>query len=241
MITTDKICRWLETIERERIHPPIWIPEKQVFEYRELDPNTVAFLKLVRATESLHALQVLAEKGLIYDVGTATRAIIECLDDALFLIEGNPETKANVDKFVDHFAKTTIDNAKVSTHQPVKREKIQNAAARVFPALASGIVGGFGELEKRMKGLRENIWNVWCNAVHSNYAEIMQMYGPRGPRARFQLQGLPRENVHSSVWTNIEEIRVETALSLWAVAMKFGLGGLADEIGREIAPPEKRG
>ena len=160
------------------------------------------------------------------------RSVIECLDDALFLMEGNPETKANVEKFVDHFAQTTIENAQVSTYQPVKREKIQNVAACVFPTLLSGTFGAFGELEKHLKTLRERIWNAWCNSVHSNYSEIMQMYGPRGPRARFQLRGIPREHVRAVVWAYIEEIKIEAALTLWAVAMKLGLGGLADEIGR---------
>jgi len=234
MVTTDQICRWVEAIEREKIPAPVWVPGKQVFEYEEVTAETVAFLKLVRAAESLHALQILAEQGLIYDFGAVMRVIIECLDDALFLVEGNPETNSKVDKFVAHFAKTTLDNATDSTYLPVKREKIQNAATRVIPALASGVIGGFGEIEKLMKSLRERIWNAWCGSVHSNYAEIMQMYGPRGPRARFQFQGLPREHVQSWVWEHIEVIRNRTAWTLWAVAMKFGLGGLADEIAQEI-------
>lgn len=233
MITTEQICRWVEAIERE-MPSPVWVPEKQVFEYEEVTPQIVAFLKLVRAASSLHSLEILAEKGLMYDFGTVTRPIIECFDDALFLLEGNPETKANVEKFVEHFKKTTIDNATASTHQPVKREKIHSARARVFSSLLSGTFGAFGEVEKQIKELRGRIWNAWCNPVHSNYADIMQTYGPRGPRAKFQIRGIPREHVGPVTFTYIQEIRDEAALTLWAAAMKLGFGGLVDETARAI-------
>lgn len=71
-------------------------------------------------------------------------------------------------------------------------------------------------------------------SVHSNYAEIMQMYGPRGGRARFQLQGIPREHVRQDVWVLVHQTRIASALTLWAMAMKLGIGELADEIGRAI-------
>lgn len=233
MITTDQICGWVESMG-QTMPPPRWIPEKRVYEYEEVTPEIVAYLKLVRAATSLHSLQILAENGLIYDFGTVTRCIIECQEDALFLLEDNPETKASVERFVTHFKNTTIDNATTSTSPPVKRRKIQNAAARIFPSLLFGTFGAFGEVEKHMKMLTERIWKAWCHSVHSNYAEIMQMYGPRGPRAKFQLRGIPREDIRQDIWEQLQQTRIGLTLTLWAAAMKLGRGELADEIGRAM-------
>ena len=220
---------WVERIEQEKIPAPSWIEEKQVFEYPALDPQIVAFLKVARAAQSLHALPLLANAGLISDFGAIIRIINECLEDALFLAEGDPKTERNVTDYVEHFASTTIENAETSTPSPVPRKKIQNAASRVISNLAQGTLGGFGEIEKETKRLHNNIWNTFCNAVHSNYAEIMQMYGPLGPRARFQLGGRPKNQLPSELeeWTN--EQRIRTAITLWGIAMKFGLGDLAHE------------
>jgi hypothetical protein len=48
MCSIKKICEWLSEIEREKIPSPIWIHEKQVFEYEEVTAEIVAFPKAVR-------------------------------------------------------------------------------------------------------------------------------------------------------------------------------------------------
>ncbi len=234
MIATEQICEWVEKIG-ERFPRPVWIPEKRVFEFPELNPDTVAYLKIVRATQSLHALPLLFHHGLTADFGTIVRSIIECLDDALFLLERNPDTAKNVERFVEAFQTTVIDNSKASVHQPVSRSKIQNAATRTFSSILNG-VGIFGEQEKLMKQLREQIWNAFCNSVHSNYAEIMLTFGPLGPDAKFQLRGLSLNGDWAgSYFKWIEAMNLEAAFSLHFMAIQLGLPDLAHRIYVEIA------
>lgn len=236
MISTAKICEWLEEIERQKIPPPTWIPDKQVFEYGEVTVEVVAFLKAVRATQSLHSLPLLAEKGLTFDFGTIVRSIIECTQDISFLLEKNPENEKRVAEYIEHFRSTTIDKARESSHQPVDRNKIQNSAARALLSLVSGCSGRFGELERQMKELSSSIWNAWCDVTHSNYASIMEIYGPLGSNPIFQLRGIPSTAVVriSGMRECGEQINLEVAISLWYMTMSFGLDDLAEQIGREI-------
>lgn len=235
MVETEQIRGWVQSIEAAAMPDPVWIPGKRVFEYEEVTREVVAFLKIARATQSLESLPLLVGHGLLSDASAIMRVIDECVNDVLFLLEGNPETADNVDRFVDHFRSTTIDNTSTSGGAPVPRSKIQNAAARSFPAVVRGQVGSHGELEKKMSSLGKDIWATMCHSVHSNYAEIMQMYGPVGRRARFQLKGREADAVDSEYYELIGEMKLNVALALWYIAMKLGIGELAIQIEDVIA------
>lgn len=229
MVTTAQICTWMDHVFRMKIPRPVWVSEKHVFEYPTLTGDIVAYLKLVRATQSLHSLPILMDHGLTADFGASARAVIECTEDALFLLERNPASTQNVKLFLEDFASTTIDSAGESTHQRVKREKIRNSASRALSSVY-GEVGTWGESEKIMKEARTRIWNAWCSAVHSNYAEIMMTYGPRGPTAEFKLSGLPEANWTPAYRDWCLALNREVAFALWFAAHRFEMLPLADEI-----------
>lgn len=90
-LSLEQIRAWVREIEVERLPKPVWISEKHVFEYEDVSVDIVAFLKIVRATQSLHALPVLAENGLLSDFGAIIRPIIECVEDVFFLLERYPD------------------------------------------------------------------------------------------------------------------------------------------------------
>src|SRR4051794_24190734 len=120
----ERICSWLERIEKMHMPVPVYVGSKEVFEYETIDVKTVAFLKAVRATQSLHSLELLCSKGLFYDYYTVIRCICECVDQVYFLLEAYPESNKHVDQFVSHFARTTIENAKVQDGHGVKQDVI---------------------------------------------------------------------------------------------------------------------
>jgi aldehyde dehydrogenase (NAD+) len=75
-----------------------------------------------------------------------------------------------------------------------------------------------------MKDLSSSIWKAWCNSVHSNYAEIVQTYGPIGTNPKSQLRGIPSADVSPSFRVWIHQIRLQADL---AVGMSRQLHGLA--------------
>ena len=107
-LSLQQIREWVHRIDAERMPKPVWISGDHVFEYEEVTVDIVAFLKIVRATQSLHALPVLADNGLLTDFGSIVRPIIECVEDVLFLLERYPEMSNDVCRFVEHFRETTI-------------------------------------------------------------------------------------------------------------------------------------
>ncbi len=242
MCSTEIICGWLREIERQKFPSPIWIPEKQVFEYEEVTVEIVAFLKAVRATQSLHSLQLLAANGLTFDFGTVVRAIHECTEDVHFLLEDNPRNRRHVKKYVDYFRSTTIENARQPTRQPVKRSKIHNSAARSFTAFATPRGTQFGEFEERLRNLSRDLYRGWCNVAHSNYGSIMEIYGPRGPNAEFQLAGIPSEERRSGMIEYAQQMNSQVASTIWLMTMRFNLQALAGQI-REyiIEMPDREG
>ncbi|MCA9422695.1 MAG: hypothetical protein KC592_16875 [Nitrospira sp.] len=74
-----KIHHWLKTIENKCVVPRVGIPEfnaeKQVFEYSTVTVEVVAYLKAVRAVQSLKSIRLLQENGLIIDFYTIGRCI----------------------------------------------------------------------------------------------------------------------------------------------------------------------
>jgi len=84
----DKIVDWLYRIEASKLPKPLWAEDKRVFEYEEVTVEIVAFLKTVRAVQSLHSLPLLCEAGLFLDYETIIRCINECCDQVKFLLEG---------------------------------------------------------------------------------------------------------------------------------------------------------
>ncbi|MDT3776218.1 hypothetical protein PJI16_01420 [Nitrospira sp. MA-1] len=80
MDNLSKIHQWRKTIESQCVVPhfctPEWVSEKQVFEYSTVSVEVVAYLKAVRAVQSLKSLRLLQANGLIIDFYTIGRGIL---------------------------------------------------------------------------------------------------------------------------------------------------------------------
>lgn len=227
-------AKWLEEIERLKIPSPVYLKEKSVFEYEKVNVEIVAFLKAVRATQSLQSLPILHEKGLFYDFYTVIRCICECVNQIYFLLETYPKTSNHVDNFVTHFAGTTIENSKTQNSHGIKQHIIHSAAARARTSDLPREKHHFGESEERTKKLLDNIWTAVCNSVHSNYADIMQIYGGPIGNPRFQLQGVPsiKQKQMNAEW--IPQANDLVIGSLHFIASRFGLNELEQEIRTHI-------
>ena len=227
MIQLEALCRWVQEVECSRLPPPRWREDKGVFEYDSVGVEIVAFLKAVRAVQSLNSLPVLCERGLLYDFYTIIRCVIECTDQIHFLLEQYPNTSSFVDQFVRHFSSTTIENAKVQEHHGVRASKITAAAARA--RMRRPGPDQLDEETKRATELIRGIWTAICNSVHSNYADIMQAYGPRGA-AQFQLRGIPDVAFCAKNAAWIPAIHWQVAEGLRFLAQRLALSEIELEI-----------
>ena len=88
MENLSKIHQWLKTIENQcvvpRVGAPVFVPDKQVFEFSTVSVEVVAYLKAVRATQSLKSIRLLIENGLIIDFYTIGRCILDCVNEIYF-------------------------------------------------------------------------------------------------------------------------------------------------------------
>ncbi|MBA3966786.1 MAG: hypothetical protein H0X47_13655 [Nitrospirales bacterium] len=112
-----------------RFGTPEWISEKQVFEYSTVSVEVVSYLKAVRAVQSLKSIRLLQENGLIIDLYTIGRCILDCVKEIYFLLEKYPEGSQTVEKFLQNFRESTIDYVLEEGTEAVPSKKIRNASA----------------------------------------------------------------------------------------------------------------
>ncbi len=82
--------------------------EEGTFIYPQVTAVHVAFLKAVRAVQSLHSLHILSSQGLLIDCGTILRCLFDCHNEIYFLLEAYPSVSKDVRRFVQHFASTSL-------------------------------------------------------------------------------------------------------------------------------------
>jgi hypothetical protein len=221
MATLEQVQYWLETLERNHIDSPRWNQEKHVFEYDDVTVKVVAFLKLVRAVQSLRSLQVLCENGLFIDFSTIIRCITDCLNEVYFLLETYPDQSSNVTKFIANFRETTIDGHLSPSTDVVESKKIQNSKAR---ALGKG-----AEFNNAQEAIRR-IFKTFSGYIHSNYSHIMQIYGGKPTDLRFQLSGVSSRDEKLKHSLLIGEMVNMVAMTIAFMAQKLGLWQLGKEI-----------
>jgi hypothetical protein len=221
MATLEQVQYWLEELERNRIDTPRWNQKKFVFEYDNVTVEVVAFLKLVRAVQSLRSLQILCENGLFIDFFTIIRCITDCLNEVYFLLETYPDQSSNVKKFIANFGETTIDGHLFSSTDVVESKKIQNSKARSL--------GKDAEFNKAQEGIRR-IFKTFSGYIHSNYSHIMQIYGGKPTDLRFQLSGVPSCNQKIQHSQFIGEMVNSVAITIAFMAQKLSLGQLGKDI-----------
>jgi len=221
MATLEQVQYWLEELERNRIDLPRWNKEKLVFEYDNVTVEVVAFLKLVRAVQSLRSLQVLCENGLFIDFFTIIRCITDCLNEVYFLLETYPDQSSSVKKFIANFRETTIDGHLCPSTDVVESKKIQNSRARAISKDAT-----FNIAQASIR----RIFKTFSGYIHSNYSHIMQIYGGRLPNLKFQLSGVPSHAQKLQHSKFIGEMVNMAALTIAFMAQKLSFEQLEKDI-----------
>jgi hypothetical protein len=102
-VKLDQLAALVEKLRKAAIGEPLWMAEKQVFEYPEPSAKVVTVLKLVRAAHGLSAIDLLCRAGLFIDAGALMRCVNDSLSEIYFLLEDFPNTSSNVDQFIAEF------------------------------------------------------------------------------------------------------------------------------------------
>lgn len=193
----SQIQHWTEALQRKVIGDPFWVQEKNAFEYSEVTVEVVSILKLVRAVQSLKTLELLCKNGLFIDMGTIYRCVADCISEIYFLLETYPKKSSNVEKFIENFSKTTIDNYLDPGIESVLANKIHNAMARALTNSAN---------DHQIQETIKCIYKTFSGYIHSNYSHIMGIYGGSTGNLSFNLDGVPSDNQKQSHYQLVEQV-----------------------------------
>jgi hypothetical protein len=108
-VKLDQLTTLVEKLRKAAIGEPLWVVEKEVFEYQDRSAKVAAVLKLVRAAHGVSAIDRLCRAGLFIDFGALIRCVNDSVSEIYFLLEEFPGTSGNVDQFIAEFFARTID------------------------------------------------------------------------------------------------------------------------------------
>jgi hypothetical protein len=222
----DKIVDWFYRIEAAKLPSPIWIDKKYVFEYKEVTVEIVAFLKTFRAIQSLHSLHLLCEAGLFIDLQTIARCVIECCNQVLLLLEKYPEITPAAQKFVQHFAKTTIDEDFDQKTVGITISEVHKANARMLETASFTLEGN--------KKLLNNTYKALSTSSHGLFSAIMQMYGGPPGNYKFHVSGIPSKDMKKDQSQLIDVLSISVSHALWCLAIKFNVPDVEAEIRNSV-------
>jgi hypothetical protein len=213
MMNLVQLSILVERLRKEAIGEPKWINEKRVYEYQDNSAKVVAVLKVVRAAQGVHTLDLLCRSGMFIDFGVIIRCVFDCEAEVYFLLENFPNTSGKVDKFVKAFFASNIDGYLSSETHVVSTEKIRNAMVRILK----------GTHDEEMQKTMDRIYKTFCGYVHANYAHIMEIYN--GPTVSFNIAGVPSETQRQM---RMEHTDLAAARVLHAAAFVAHALGLKD-------------
>jgi hypothetical protein len=217
-VKLDQLAALVEKLRKAAIGEPLWMAEKQVFEYPEPSAKVVTVLKLVRAAHGLSAIDLLCRAGLFIDAGALMRCVNDSLSEIYFLLEDFPNTSSNVDQFIAEFSARTIDGYLSDETPQIPTKKIRSAVVRVLK----------GNHDDATRKLLERIFKTFSGYVHASYSHIMEVYN--GKTCDFNLRGVPsvtRREMHAQ-YADVTAISVLHAAAF--IAQTLGLTDLPREI-----------
>ena len=217
-----KIQGWLNTIETQVVGPPKWITEKQVFEYENISVEVVAYLKAVRAVQSLTSIRLLLENGLFIDFYTIVRCVFDCVVEIDFLLEDYPKYSSQVENFLQNFRGATIDEVLTQSTNPVLSKKIRNASARVRE--------GEHLTFEQAKTPLDRMHKIFSGYVHAQYSHIMEIYGGPPGQLKFHVSGITSEQKKHEYAVWIGELDNMVIHALGFMAKQFNCDELLIEI-----------
>jgi hypothetical protein len=208
----------IERLRKEAIGEPLWLPDKEVFEYQEHSAKVVAVLKLVRAMHGVTAVKLLISAGLFIDAGALLRCINDCASEVYFLLEHFPNASNTVDQFIKEFFSNTIDGYLVDEMHQIPTKKVRSAVVRVLK----------GTDDDATRKLLERIFKTFSGYVHASYANVMEVYN--GGDLDFNLSGVPNAE-RRSIWMQHVDLSATTVLHAAAfLARTLGLTELHHEM-----------
>jgi hypothetical protein len=223
MDTLKKIQIWLDAIGSQIGHPPQWVEQKHVFEYSTVSVEVVAYLKAVRATQSLKSIRLLLENGLIIDFYTIGRCILDCVNEIDFLLEKYPEVSQAGEKFLQNFREATIDSLLEDGTDAVLSKKIRNASARVRAEK------GYITFDQSKASLDKS-YKIFSGYVHGQYSHIMEIYGGPPNERSFKVEGITSERRKADYLIWIRELDEMVIHSMAFMAKQFN----CEQVLREI-------
>jgi hypothetical protein len=210
-----------ERLRAESIGDPEWVESREVFEYSTQSVEVVTVLKVVRAAQGVHALDLLCRSGLFIDMGAIYRCVDDCNSEVYFLLENYPIQSNDVQKFVKAFFATTIDSDLSAKTEYVLTKKIHSAVARVISCM---------EQHESTQVRLLSVYKTFCGYTHANYSNIMEIYGGTHPDLSFNVAGVPsvyQRNTHMKI---VEQAYLSVIYSLAYIAQKLGRNTLFMEI-----------
>jgi hypothetical protein len=210
-----------EKLRVQSIGDPEWVESKQVFEYSSQSLEVVTVLKLVRAAQGVHALDLLCRSGLFIDMGAIYRYVDDCNSEIYFLLENYPNQSSNVQTFVTAFFATTIDSDLSTKTEYVLTKKIRNAVVRVISGM---------EQDDTTRARMLRVYNAFSGYTHANYSHIMEMYGGNFPDFGFNVAGVPSVKQRDMHMKIVEQAYLSVLYSLAFIAKELQLNDLFIEI-----------
>lgn len=220
-----QIQKWTETLQKQVIGEPQWMKEKGVFEYPEVTVEVVSILKLIRAVQSLRALELLCENGLFVDMQAIYRCVADCTNEIHFLLENYPSKSSKVEKFIENFSQTTIDQYLTPETEPIPTRKVHNAVARSLTG---------SENNHQIQETVRRIHKTFSGYVHSNYSHIMEIYGGSRGNRSFNLGGVPSKEQKRIKSELIESAKISVQYAIAFMAATFNQRELFLEINNQL-------
>lgn len=217
----DLLKNLTERLRAESVGDPEWAESKSVFEYQNQSIEVVTVLKLARAAQGVHALNLLCREGLFVDMGAIYRCVGDCVSEVYFLLENYPEQSGKVRKFLKHFYSKTIDGHLSSEEEPVPTKKIHNAMIRSLTG---------SEQDERAKKSLTNVYKTFSGYTHAGYSHIMQMYGGTYPNQSLNISGIPSQEQKDIHMQLVIEAYKSVLYAIGYVAHTFGLKELHRDV-----------
>jgi len=222
LIDLNKLFSITETLRMQTIGDPVWLPQKNVFEYANQSVQVVAVLKAIRAAQGVKSMHILCENGLLIDMGAIYRCVADCSSEIYFLLEHYPQSSEDVDRFVKAFFETTIDNYSNVQTNYVPVRKIHNAETRILTSLENGA--------KNRNETAKKVYKAFSGYIHANYSHIMQNCSGTPPDINFNLAGVPSIQERTKHMQLVDEAYSSVLCSIGFASHKFGLTDLYREI-----------
>jgi len=210
-----------ERLRAESIGDPEWVESKRVFEYSTQSVEVVTVLKVVRAAQGVHALDLLCRSGLFIDMGAIYRCIDDCNSEVYFLLETYPIQSSDVQRFVKAFFATTIDSDLSAKSEYVLTKKIHSAVARAITSV---------EQHESTQARLSRVYKTFCGYTHANYSNIMEVYGGTYPDLSFNVAGVPSVHQRDAHMEIVEQAYLSVLYALAFIAQKLKLNNLFMEI-----------